>query len=126
MDETTTRANLRPGPFCRQLLAAMDASEGRRKRRKRDTTPDALGMEIERDLLARATEDDPDPDAFEAWLLQQCLTAGPLAGATRATGMRIMDQWRMALAADGFRAWLDQGAPSDDVAPGLDMGLDPR
>jgi hypothetical protein len=126
MNETSIQTDLRPGRFCRQLLAAMDASEGRRKRRKRDTTPDAFGMEIERDLLARAAEDDPDPDEFEAWLLRQCLAAGPLAGAMRATGMRIVDQWRMALAADGFRAWLDQGAPSDDVASGPDMGPNPR
>ena len=126
MDETTREATLRPGPFCAQLLASMDASEGRRKRRKRNTTPDAFGMEIERDLLARAAADDPDPDAFEAWLMQSCLAAGPLAGATRATAMRIMDQWRVALASDGFRAWLESGAPSDDVAVGPDMGLDRR
>ena len=126
MNEMTSETALRPGAFCAQLLASLDASEGRRKRRKRDTTPDALGMEIERDLLARAAQDDPDPDAFEAWLLDACLAAGPLAGATRATAMRIMDQWRVALASDGFRAWLEEGAPSDDVAVGPDLGLDPR
>ena len=36
----------RPAQICAQLLRAMDAAEGRRTRRKRNTTPDALGMEV--------------------------------------------------------------------------------
>ena len=59
----------RPALVCDALLAALDASEGRRRRRKRDTTPDAIGMSLKRRLLAEAREADPDPDAFEAWLL---------------------------------------------------------
>jgi hypothetical protein len=46
-----TTMPLRPAEFCRQLLATLDVSEGRRKRRKRDTTPDAIGLAIKRDLL---------------------------------------------------------------------------
>src|SRR2546422_5226163 len=42
-------APARPGEICRELLAALDASEGRRRRRKRDTTPDAIGLTIKRD-----------------------------------------------------------------------------
>ena len=106
---------LRPARICGQLLAAMEGSEGRRKKRKRNTTPDAIGMGIKRDLLSRATVDDPEPDEFEAWLLHQCLTAGPLTGATRAMAMDVLDEWRLALASEEFRAWLDEGAPSDDA-----------
>ena len=116
----------RPATVCRQLLATIEASEGRRKRRKRDTTPDAIGLGIKRDLLEQAVADDPAPDAFEGWLLERCLAAGPLAGATRAMALDLLAEWRLALAAGGFRAWLEAGAPSDDTQPGPDLGLDPR
>lgn len=119
-------APLRPAAVCARLLAAMEGTEGRRKRRKRNTTPDAIGLGIKRDLLARAVADDPPPAEFEGWLLDQCLTAGPLAGATRAMALDVRDEWHLALASDGFRAWLDAGAPSDDTAAGSDQGLDPR
>ena len=75
---------MRPADFCRQLLAALDASEGRRKRRKRDTTPDAIGMALKRGLLERAVRDDPEPEAFERWLLERCLAAGNASGPLRA------------------------------------------
>lgn len=117
---------LRPATVCRFLLGALDASEGRRKRRKRDTTPDALGLGLKRDLLARAVEADVDPDEFEGWLLERCLAAGPLAGATRAMAREVAQEWRVAVAAPSFRAWLAAGAPSDDTRPGPDAGLDPR
>ena len=39
---------MRPAEVCSQLLRALDASEGRRRRRKRDTTPDAIGLELKR------------------------------------------------------------------------------
>ena len=117
---------VRPGLVCGQLLAAMEGSEGRRKRRKRNTEPDTIGMGIKRQLLARAVAADPEPDEFEAWLLEECLNAGPLAGATRAMAMDVMDEWRMALTAPSFRAWLASGAPSDDTRVGMDGGLDPR
>ena len=125
-DLPTTTAPPPPGQICRHLLAAMGASEGRRKRRKRDTTPDAIGLGIKRDLLERASIDDPAPEDFEAWLLEQCLAAGPLAGATRAMALEVLDEWRLATVADSFRGWLEAGAPSDDTRPGADQGLDPR
>jgi len=65
---------LRPALVCGALLAALDASEGRRRRRKRDTTPDAIGMSLKHQLLPPALEADPDPDAVEGWLLARCLT----------------------------------------------------
>jgi hypothetical protein len=116
----------RPGEICALLLAALSGSEGRRKRRKRNTTPDAIGMDLKRDLLARAAEDDPDPADFDAWLLEQCLAAGPLAGATRAMTMEIRDECRFAAATPDFLRWLREGAHSDDRMAGSDQGLDPR
>ena len=124
-DGGSTR-DVRPGTVCARLLAAMEGSEGRRKRRKRDTTPDAVGLGIKRDLLARAADDDPEPDDFEGWLLERCLDAGPLAGATRAMALEVLQEWRVALAAPSFRAWLERGAPTDDRRPGPDGGLDRR
>ncbi|MFN8591153.1 MAG: type III secretion fhipep protein [Thermomicrobiales bacterium] len=109
----------RPADICRQLAEAMGASEGRRARRKRDTTPDALGMGIKRSLLDAAAAADPDPDAFEAWLFRQVQDAGQLSGATRAMALQILDEWQFALASGGFRQWLASGAPSDDAGSGL-------
>ena len=43
----------RPADVCRALLAALEASEGRRRKRKRDQTPDAFGLAVKRDLLQR-------------------------------------------------------------------------
>jgi hypothetical protein len=119
-------AALRPAAVCQQLLQATDASEGRRKRRKRNTTPDSLGMEVKRALLEAVVADDPDPDLFEAWLFARVQASGTLAGATRAMALQVWDEWHFALASGGFRAWLAAGAPSDDSRPGRDMGLDPR
>ena len=116
----------RPAAICAQLVRAMDAAEGRRRRRKRNTTPDALGMAIKRGLLEAAIADDPEPAAFEAWLLAQVQAAGPLAGATRAMALEVRDDWAFAVASAGFRDWLAAGAPSDDTRPGTDLGLDPR
>lgn len=125
-EDVLTAAPPRPAAICRQLLGAMDATEGRRKRRKRNTTPDALGLEVKRALLEAAIATDPDPDAFEEWLFAQVLSAGSLTGATRAMALQIVDEWRFALASGGFRAWLAAGAPSDDTRAGTDLGLDPR
>ena len=124
--EHTTGAAMRPALLCQQLLEATDASEGRRKRRKRNTTPDAVGMEVKRDLLAAAVTDDPDPDDFEAWLFARVQASGNVTGAARAMALQIWDEWQFALASGGFRDWLASGAPSEDSQPGTDMGLDPR
>ena len=107
-------AELRPGEFCRQLLDAMQASEGRRRRRKRDTTPDALGMALKWDLLERAAADDPGPDAFEGWLLEQVLAA-PASGPVQAMCAEILDEYRVARADPAFGRWLASGAFSDDA-----------
>src|SRR5216683_576646 len=98
---------------CRAPLAALDASDGRRRRRKRDTTPDAIGMAIKRRLLAQGIEADPDPEAFEAWLFDQCLigSADASMGALRAMAREMAAEWRLAAASADFREWLARGAP---------------
>ena len=107
---------LRPAEICRQLLAALDASEGRRRRRKRDTTPDAIGMAIKRRLLEEAVRDDPDPDVFERWLSERC-DSGLFApsGPACAMALGILAEWQLAQTWGAFRSWLDRGAPSDDA-----------
>jgi hypothetical protein len=107
----------RPAVVCGELIAALEASEGRRRRRKRDTTPDAIGLGIKRDLLESAVAADPDPGLFEAWLLERCLapSGGASVGAMRAMALEILAEWRMACAAGDFSAWLGRGAPSEDA-----------
>ncbi|HEX9704630.1 MAG TPA: hypothetical protein VGA20_05240 [Gemmatimonadales bacterium] len=105
----------RPRDICRELLNALDASEGRRRRRRRNTTPDAIGLEVKRELLERAVAADPDPVEFEAWLFEQCLAAGAGEGGVRALALTIFEEWRLAHEPGAFRAWLAQGAPSDDA-----------
>jgi hypothetical protein len=45
---------LRPADVCKALLAALEASEGRRRKRKRDQTPDMIGLSIKRSLVLPA------------------------------------------------------------------------
>src|SRR5688572_18069970 len=108
----------------------MDASDGRRRKRKRDTTPDAIGLALKRELLLEVTRADPDPEEFEPWLLRilghpersegpelrRLTTAadGTLPGAARAMGRAILDEWKLACASPSFQAWLKRGAPSAD------------
>lgn len=111
-------SQLRPAQVCSRLLAALDASEGRRRRRKRNTTPDSIGLSIKRGLLEQAVRDDPDAVAFEGWLLERCVTPDAPSGPARAMALEVLADWRLALRSGGFRSWLDQGAPSDDTASG--------
>lgn len=106
----------RPAQLCQELLAALDAADGRRRRRKRDTTPDAIGIGIKRDLLEAAMRDDPDPDAFEGWLLERCLgaTGTQSPGGVRAMALEILHEWELARSFEAFDQWLARGAPSDD------------
>jgi hypothetical protein len=107
---------VRPAEVCAALLAALEAAEGRRRSRKRDQTPDAIGLGIKRELLQRAVQEDPNPEAFEEWLLQCGLASAPeSAGATFAMARAIFDEWRLAHSMNEFKSWLEQGAPSDDA-----------
>jgi hypothetical protein len=106
----------RPADVCRGLLDALDATDGRRRQRKRDTTPDAIGIGIKRDLLAAVVRDDPAPDAFEGWLLARSLEAhaGASVGAVRAMALEVLHEWRLVALAPSFQQWLEAGAPSAD------------
>jgi hypothetical protein len=108
---------MRPAALCRALLAALDAADGRRRKRKRDQTPDAFGLGVKRGLLQRAVEEDPAPEDFEAWLLAYPLTCGAreLAGPALAMARAVFEEWRLAHSMGEFRRWLEQGAPSDDA-----------
>jgi hypothetical protein len=106
---------LRPAWFCQELLAALDASDGRRKRRKRNTTPDAIGLSIKLELLQAAVREDPEPSEFEAWLFHRWLSAGTSKGAVRVMATDILEEWRLVQASESFKDWLDRGAPSDDA-----------
>jgi hypothetical protein len=108
---------IRPAEVCKALLAALEASEGQRKRRKRDQTPDAIGLTVKRELLERAVKANPEPEAFEEWLLNysQTCVASELAGPASAMARAVFDEWRMAHSLEEFRVWLNRGAPSEDV-----------
>ncbi|MEX2283251.1 MAG: hypothetical protein WEE89_12275 [Gemmatimonadota bacterium] len=104
---------VRPAEFCRELIAALDASDGRRRRRKRNTTPDAIGMAVKRELLEQTITADPAPEMFEDWLYERCLVEPN--GGVHAMALSILEEWRFAAQAEDFRCWLAQGAPSDDA-----------
>jgi hypothetical protein len=107
---------VRPAEVCRRLLAALEASEGRRRRRKRSTTPDSIGMAIKRTILEETVRHDPDPETYEGWLLERCLTQDAPSGSIRAMALDVLSDWRLAQTSAVFRSWLEQGAPSDDAA----------
>jgi hypothetical protein len=98
------------------LLAALDAADGRRKKRKRDQTPDAIGLATKREILECVVREDPAPDVFEEWLLNYCQRAGSSSGAVSAMARSVLDEWRLAHSMSAFKTWLDRGAPSDDAS----------
>ena len=108
---------IRPAEVCKALLAALEGAEGQRRKRKRDQTPDAIGLAVKRALLERVVEDDPAPEAFEKWLLNYPLTcdAPDLAGSASAMARAVFEEWCLAHSLEEFRVWLDQGAPSADA-----------
>src|SRR5215468_6391093 len=109
--------SLRPADVCKALLAALDAADGRRRKRKRDQTPDSIGLSIKRELLENAVRDDPSPEAFDEWLLNYPMThAEPeSSGAISAMARAVLEEWRLAHSLEDFRVWLERGAPSDDA-----------
>lgn len=114
----------RPADVCRALLAALEASEGRRRSRKRDQTADTIGLAVKRTLLQKVVDDDPTADDFEQWLLDypaRC-ERPDLVGPATAMARAVFEDWRLAHALGEFRHWLEQGAPSDDVLRGKDDG----
>lgn len=114
---------MEPADFCRRLLATIDASDGRRSRRKRDTTPDSIGLELKRQILECAIEERPGRGDFEDWLwLRGSAWAwrddrgeGHGSGAINAMAASILSEWRLCGESAEFRAWLMAGAPSADA-----------
>jgi hypothetical protein len=106
--------SFRPADVCRALLAALDAADGRRKRRKRDQTPDAIGLALKREILEHVVEENPDPEMFESWLLNYSQSRHS-SGAVSAMARSVLEEWRLAHSMEEFRVWLEQGAPSDDA-----------
>ena len=105
---------MRPAEICRELLETIEASEGRRKRRLRNTTADAIGLQIKRDLLEEIVSADPEANDFEGWLLERCLAEGAADGPLRAIALTIWEEWQLTSASEDFRRWLAAGAPSAD------------
>jgi hypothetical protein len=110
-----SQSTLRPAAVCKALLAALEASEGRRRRRKRDQTPDGIGLTFKRELLEQAVSDDPEPEAFEEWLLNYSASQDS-AGGIFAMARAVFEEWRLAHSMNEFKSWLEQGAPSDDAS----------
>jgi hypothetical protein len=110
-----SQSTVRPAEVCKALLSALEASEGRRRRRKRDQTPDGIGLTFKRELLEQAVKDDPEPEAFEEWLLNYS-ARHESAGGIFAMARAVFEEWRLAHSMGEFKSWLEQGAPSDDVA----------
>jgi hypothetical protein len=107
---------LRPADVCKALLAALEASEGRKRKRKRDQTPDTIGLSLKRELLERVVQQDPAPEVFEEWLLNYRPRDTPeTSGAAAAMARAIFEEWCLAHSLGEFRIWLEQGAPSDDT-----------
>ena len=107
---------MRPAQVCSRLLTALDAAEGRRRRRKRNTTPDSIGLDLKRGILEETVRQDPDPDEYEQWLTERCLNTGSASGPMLAMAREVLADWHLAQQSKCFRSWLEQGAPSDDAA----------
>jgi hypothetical protein len=108
-------SELRPREFCEKLLLALAATDGRRKQRKRNTTPDAIGLSLKRDLLQGAMAEDPEPADFERWLFEKTLLAD---GGAQAMAQEIGEEWKLFQRSPALARWLEQGAPSDDAEGG--------
>jgi hypothetical protein len=111
---TTPEALLRPARICNSLLATLNASDSRSRARKRDQTPDSIGLALRRELLEKAVREDPEPQDFEQWLLDH-VEASAAPGAVRAIALAVLDEWRLAHQMPSFAVWLEHGAPSDDI-----------
>jgi hypothetical protein len=105
---------LRPARVCTALLAALNASDGRSRSRKRDQTPDSIGLTLRRELLEQAAREDPEPQAFEQWLLDH-VEGSTAPGAVRAIALAVLDDWYLVHQMPSFAVWLERGAPSADA-----------
>ena len=106
---------MRPAQLANHLLAALDASEGRRRKRKRNTAPDSIGLSLKRTLMEETIRQNPEPEMYEGWLLERCLASPEASGSVRAMALELLSEWRLAQTSAVFRSWLERGAPSDDA-----------
>jgi hypothetical protein len=72
-------------------------------------------MAIKRTILEETVRHDPDPDDYEGWLLERCVTQEGATGPRLAMALDVLSDWRLAQTSVVFRNWLEQGAPSDDA-----------
>ena len=88
--------------------------EAKPRRRKRDQTPDHIGLALRRVLLEHVVAIDPDGDQFEQTLLERVL-ASESPGPLRATAILIMNEYRFAATQPRLVEWLPAGAPNADA-----------
>lgn len=103
-----------PVELCSGLLSALEASEGRRRRRSRNTTADSIGLAIQRGLLEDVVREGPGAGDFERWLQERCAAEGESDGAHRAMALLIWHEWKLASQVEDLSSWLTSGARSDD------------
>ena len=72
-------------------------------------------MSLKRGLMEETVRQDPDPEDYEGWLLERCVTSADGMGSVRAMALELLSDWRLAQSSELFRSWLEQGAPSDDA-----------
>jgi hypothetical protein len=84
---------LRPRDFALLLLASGDL---RPRQRARDQRADETGLAIQRRLLERLAEIDPEPGDLEATLLRLVEELGPPTGPSRTIAAIILEDWTLA------------------------------
>lgn len=108
---------LRPAEFARLARASIEVSEGRRRRRQRDTLADELGLELKLALLEAIEAADPEPEELEAFLLEYALRPERPSGPIRGVCTDLRAEWEIAQIAPAFAAWLREGAPERGEEP---------
>jgi hypothetical protein len=86
-------------------LLLLSSGELLPRQRLRSQSPDAAGLELNRRLLQRVVELDPEPGELEATLARLIEELGPPSGPIRALAVGFRDDWQ-GLASNPH--WLDQ------------------
>ena len=95
-----------PAEFCR-LLKLVDREP---PRMSRDLEPDIIGIGIKQQILDALIADPPEPEQFEAVLLERAATLDLAPGAARGICSDIVLEWEMARRAPEFMPWLRREA----------------